>query len=96
LVSAGSAVDLDCSSHGELETGWDDTGITAGAILILTGYFGMTIPHRPWLWALAVGIWIPVQGILQDRNFGLITVLIVAFIGAYAGALVRKALIALR
>ena len=75
---------------------WEDTRITAGSILILTGLLGMSMPQPPWLWALAVGIWIPAQGILRHHNFGLITVLIIAFIGAYTGALIRKARVALR
>lgn len=75
---------------------WDDAGITAGAILILTGLLGLSMPQRPWLWALAVGIWIPAQDIFLHHNFGLSPVIVIAFVGAYAGALVRKALVALR
>jgi len=75
---------------------WDDAGITAGAILLLTGLLGLRNPQRPWVWALAVGIWIPAQDILLHHNYGLSPVIVIAFIGAYTGALVRKALVALR
>jgi hypothetical protein len=69
---------------------WDDTGITAGAVLIVTGLLGLVAPERPWLWALAVGIWIPLFGIISHANYGSLLALIIAFVGAYAGALIRK------
>jgi hypothetical protein len=70
---------------------WDDTGITAGAILVTSGIFGLLSPSRPWLWALAVGAWIPVFAIASSRNFGSLLVFVFAFAGAYAGMGVRKA-----
>ena len=69
---------------------WDDTGISVGALLIVTVLLGLVAPERPWLWALAVGIWIPLFGIIAHANYGLLLVLIIAFAGAYAGALIRK------
>jgi hypothetical protein len=69
---------------------WDDTGISVGALLIVTGLLGLVAPERPWLWALAVGIWIPAYGIIAHANYGLLLVLVIAFVGAYAGALIRK------
>jgi hypothetical protein len=57
---------------------WDDTGISAGLLFISSGILGALGPRRPWLWALCVGIWIPLFGI---------------FAGAYGGMLVRRAVI---
>ena len=74
---------------------WDDTGITAGTLLIVTGLLGLALPERAWLWALAVGGWIPALGIALHRNFGSLLVLIIAFAGAYAGYAARKVLEAL-
>ncbi|HEV3298128.1 MAG TPA: hypothetical protein VG055_00710 [Planctomycetaceae bacterium] len=70
---------------------WDDTGITAGAILVTVGVFGFLAPSRPWLWALAVGAWIPLYAIASNRNFSSLLVFVFAFAGAYAGMGVRKA-----
>jgi hypothetical protein len=69
---------------------WDDTGITVGALLAATGAFGLIHPRNAWLWALAVGIWIPVLNIAQTHNAGSILALAFAFAGAYAGAFGRR------
>jgi hypothetical protein len=71
---------------------WDDTGITAGAIFVTCGVLAIVSPSRPWLWALAVGIWIPVLGIAMTRNYSAILALVFAFAGAYAGMAFRKVL----
>jgi hypothetical protein len=68
---------------------WDDSGILAGAILLACGLLVMLGFRRPWLLALAVGGWIPLRGILLDRNFGSILALLIAFLGAYLGWALR-------
>jgi hypothetical protein len=50
--------------------GWDDTGITVGTLLIASALFGAADPARAWLWALAVGIWIPALNIAMHHNYG--------------------------
>ncbi len=70
---------------------WDDTGISAGLLLIGAGILGALGPQRPWLWALCVGIWIPLFGIINALNYGSLIALAVAFAGAYGGMLVRRA-----
>jgi hypothetical protein len=69
---------------------WDDTGITAGALLVSCAVLGALAPDRPWLWALAVGVWIPLFGIASSRNFGSLLALVFALVGAYAGMGARK------
>ena len=69
---------------------WDDTGITAAAILIVCGLLGAWSPRRPWLWALAVGLWIPLWGIARHHNWGALLALAIAFGGAYAGMALRR------
>ena len=64
---------------------WDDTGVLAGAILLICGLMTLIGYKRPWLLALAVGAWIPLYGFLVSHNFGSILALVIAFIGAYAG-----------
>ncbi len=71
---------------------WDDTGITAGVVLLASAAFGFVAPRRPWLWALAVGGMIPLLGILRGGNFGSLLALVVALAGAYGGALVHRAM----
>ena len=70
--------------------GWDDTGITAGLVLVASAAFAALRPATPWLWALAVGAWIPVIGVLTTHNYGALLALAIAFLGAYACAMIRK------
>ena len=69
---------------------WDDTGITVGLILVSSLIFGLLARRKPWLIALAVGLWIPLQGIFKSQDFGLLIALIPAFIGAFVGYSLRK------
>ena len=69
---------------------WNDAGITAGTLVFISGVLGLIAPQRPWLWALAVGIWIPLYGMIARADFTMLVVLIFPFAGAYAGALMRK------
>jgi hypothetical protein len=55
-------------------------------------WFGAIGPDRPWLWALAVGAWIPIYEIPSTRNYGSLLALVMAFVGAYAGTGLRKLL----
>jgi len=68
---------------------WDDTGILAFGILIVSGLLTLLGARRPWLIALAVGIWIPLYWFLTTHNYGSILALAFAFVGAYGGWLVR-------
>jgi hypothetical protein len=69
----------------------DDTGITALALFAGCGLWGFLGPNRPWLWALAIGLWVPAFGIASAGNYGSLPALLIAFAGAYAGMAVRKA-----
>lgn len=71
---------------------WDDTGVSALAIFLSCGLLGVIDPARPWLWALALGLGIPVLGITLAHNFGSLLALLIAFAGAYAGMAFRKTL----
>lgn len=68
---------------------WDDTGVTAGAILLTSGVFAFLSPKQWWIWALATGIWVPVLAIAQSQNFGALLALAVGFVGAVLGATIR-------
>lgn len=77
------------SLYVDTRPNWDDTGVLAMGILFVCGLLALIGFQRPWLLALAVGVWIPLHGILITRNYGSIIALIIAFIGAYAGWVVR-------
>ncbi len=69
---------------------WDDTGIT---VLALAGggmVAGLLLEKYPWLFALAIGIWIPIMGILSRHDFMMLIVLIFPFVGVYTGWAIRK------
>ncbi len=70
--------------------GWDDTGLLVGALLLAAGGFGFLAPRRPWVQALAVGVWIPLAGIVRTHNYGSLMALAVAFVGAYGGSAARR------
>jgi hypothetical protein len=74
--------------------GWNDTGISAFALLAVCAVFGMVSPGRAWLWVLAVGLWMPLLNIAFYHNYGAILAIAFAFVGAYAGAFARKLLTA--
>src|SRR4051794_3638136 len=69
---------------------WDDTGLTAAALLACSALLGAVEPRRPWLWALAIGVWLPLVEIAGSHNAGSLIGLVLAFIGAYLGAALRK------
>jgi hypothetical protein len=74
---------------------WDDTGITAGAMLLGAGVLGLLGPRRPWAWALLVGFWIPAYAIARAPSTGSLAMLIVLvfpFVGAYLGMALRRGL----
>jgi len=77
---------------------WNDDGISAGALLLGAGILGMIGPRRPWLWALAIGAWIPlylIAGRITAHTFTLgamsyLIILAFPMAGAYAGMAVRR------
>lgn len=77
------------SAYVDSRPTWDDTGILAFGILIVCGLITLLGYRRPWVIALAVGIWIPLYWILTTHNYGSILALVFAFVGAYGGWLVR-------
>ena len=70
---------------------WDDTGITAGSLLIAAGA-GALISVPPWLAAALVGG--PVVAAEFVGNPGVALALAIALVGAYGGALIRRLVIA--
>lgn len=71
---------------------WDDTGISALLLLSAAMLCGYLYFQKPWLIALAVGIWIPLTGMISSQNFEGCLALIPAFLGAYSGYFIRTML----
>ncbi len=69
---------------------WDDAGILVGSLLIVSGVLTLLGFRRPWLMAIAVGIWIPLHDIVLSHDIRILVVLLVAFVGAYLGWALRK------
>jgi hypothetical protein len=73
--------------------GWDDTGVSAALVLTASGLMGALHPQRAWVWAFAVGSWIPLLGGAFDRfDYASLLTLVFALVGAYAGAFFGKRL----
>ena len=72
---------------------WDDAGIIAGGLLLVSGLLTLLGYRRPWLMAMAAGMWVPLRGIAVTRDFSLLLLLVFPFLGAYAGYLIRSGLV---
>jgi len=68
---------------------WDDTAITVAVILLTCGLLALIGFQRPWLLALAVGMWLPLYEITITHGYASVIALVIAFIGAYGGWAVR-------
>ena len=65
--------------------GFDATGITAGSLLITGAVAAFIARRRPWLWALAAGMWVPLFEIRDASMIEPFAALPFAGIGAAAG-----------
>ena len=92
LLPAAIAVGL-AIAYVDSRPSWDDAGITAFSMLLAAGSFGLIAGRRGWLWALAVGIWIPLYAVVRAASPGslaMAVVLVFPFAGAYLGMGVRR------
>lgn len=77
------------SAYVDSRPHWDDTGILVGGLLLVSGLLTLLGHRRPWLIALAIGIWIPIYEIYLTHDIKMLVILLIPFIGAYGGWLVR-------
>lgn len=87
-VLAGLAI-----AYADSRPNWDDTGVTAFGLVFAGGALGLVAPRRPWLWAVAVGVWIPVHAFATSPHPASLMMLIVLafpFAGACAGMALRR------
>lgn len=88
LLTLAVAVGL-FSAYIDSLPNWDDTGILVGGLLLISGLLTLFGYRRPWLIAVAVGIWIPAYEIFKTHDFLMLIILLIPLIGAYGGWLVR-------
>jgi len=74
--------------------GWDDTGVTAGAIALSACLLALASTSPPWMIALAVGLWVPAYALATTGNWGALLALVFAVGGAYLGAAFRRSVLA--
>jgi len=89
LVPVGLALGLGLAAVDAQPT-WDDTGVTAVAVLATCGLLAVFDPNRPWRWAVVVGGWFPVLALLQGRSLGASLALAFALAGAWSGRIARR------
>jgi hypothetical protein len=69
---------------------WDDTGITVFALLLSGGVVGLLVQRRPWLFGLAIGIWLPLYSIFTRQDFSMLIVALFPLAAVYAGYGLRR------
>lgn len=74
----------------DAQPSWDDSGISAFMVLLVSMLAAYMARRKPWLIALAVGAWIPIYGIIFIQNFGSLLALLPGIIGAYTGWWIEK------
>jgi len=84
VLGAGVAI-----AWADTRPGWDDTGITAFAVLI-TAALGALLRVPPWLAAILVAG--PLLAAELSNGTGVLLAIPFALIGAYAGAFFRRAI----
>lgn len=68
---------------------WDDTGVTVFMILMSAMLYGFLAFEKPWLFALAVSIWVPLLENMTANNYGALFAFVPGFAGAYAGYYIK-------
>ena len=70
--------------------GFDDTGVTAVALVLAAGVAAFTAGRAPWLVAIAAGIWVGAFEMSSIASGGPIAALVLAGIGAAIGWLIAR------
>jgi hypothetical protein len=72
--------------------GWDDTGITAGALVLAAALAAFVTGRRPWLVALLVGLPTPLLEVPRNGQPAAFAGLVFAAVGAVVGFLAARSI----
>ena len=70
---------------------WDDTGITVALLLLTSAIVAGLSGRRPWLWALLIGIWIPLLEVWGADGLASLVALAFSTLGAFGAYLLVRA-----
>jgi hypothetical protein len=90
LVAAASLIGV-AVAWLDSRPGWDDTGITAGLLVLGALLVAAVDGRRPWLWTLLVGAPLPIVEVPGSGSGAPLVALLFAAIGVSVGILVRRA-----
>jgi hypothetical protein len=85
LALAALAVGL-AIGWNDSRPGWDDTGLTAGLLVVAGAVFGLVDPRRWWLWLLLVGLGPPLFEIGGPIGSASLAAFVFSGVGAAGGA----------
>jgi hypothetical protein len=91
LLAMGLLVGI-AVAYIDSQPSWNDAGIIAGGLLLTSGILTLAGFRRPWLMALAVGLWIPARTLYVSHDASTLLVVLFALVGAYLGWAVRRGL----
>jgi hypothetical protein len=91
LLSLGLLSGL-CLAYIDSLPKWDDTGILVGSLLLVSALLTFLGYRRPWLLALAVGLWIPLHSLYLSHDPRIMVVFVFPLVGAYTGWAARAGL----
>jgi len=69
---------------------WDDSGITAALLLLTSALVAALSGRRPWLWALLIGIWIPLFEVRGAAGLASLAALALSALGAFGAYLLAR------
>jgi hypothetical protein len=72
--------------------GFDDTGVTATTLFASAAVAAALAQRRIWLWAVLVGIWVPLLEIPATGSWAPLVALVFSTAGAAVGYLIARAL----
>jgi hypothetical protein len=84
LVVAAAAAGV-AIAYVDSRPSWDDTGITVSLILLTAAIAAGVSRRRPWLWALLIGLPLPLLELWGPAGAASLVAPLLAFIGASAG-----------
>lgn len=72
------------------QPGYDATGLTVGLLLLGAMAVAAASGRRPWLWAVQVGVWVPLFEIGGPTGAASLAALVVTIIGAAIGYVIAR------